>query len=151
MNVANLDKRRMMKHSGRYISFLTACVCLVFLGGARAQAACSNSSAKGTYAFTCNGTSDGVSVAIVGQLILDGKGKASGSFTAMVGGNLAYGPFGRVKGTYTVNKDCTGSTEFTSPSPTSHYDISLFNGGFFSLETDSGAEVTCPKLVAKSD
>jgi len=134
-----------MKHFRTIVLFLMACMCLVFLGGARAQASCSNASVKGTYGFTCSGTSGGDSVALVGQLILDGKGKASGTFTAMVGGVLAYGPFGPIKGTYTVNKDCTGSTTFTTPSPTSHYDISLFNGGFFSLETDPGAEVTCQK------
>lgn len=119
---------------------------LVYLGGvARAQASCSNASAKGTYAFTCSGTNGGVSVAQVGQLILDGKGNVSGSVTAMVGGTIVYGPFGPVAGTYTVNPDCTASTEFTTPTPTSHFDFSLFKMGFSAFQIDSGAEVTCEK------
>ena len=144
MNVAKLHRRRMMKHSGRYISFLAACTCLVFLGGASAQASCSNSSLKGTYAFSCSGTSGGASVAEVGQVIFDGKGNMSGHLTAMVDGSLVYGPFGPANGIYTVNEDCTGSADITDPFAV-HYAISLFKGGFFSMQTDPGAEVTCEK------
>lgn len=138
-----------MKGTGRFILSVAAYVSLVYLGGVpRAQASCSDASAKGTYAFTCSGTNGGVSVAEVGQLVLDGRGNASGSVTAMVGGSLVYGPFGPIVGSYSVNPDCTASTEFTTPSPASHFDFSLFNDGFFSLQTDSGAEVTCEKKGA---
>jgi hypothetical protein len=145
--VAPLTKKKpIMKRAGRFIFSVAACMSLVYLGGVgRAQASCSNATAKGTYAFTCSGTNGGMSVAEVGQLILDGKGNVSGSVTAMVGGSLVYGPFGPIVGTYSVDPDCTASTEFTTPSPTSHFDFSLFKKGFFSLQTDSGAEVTCEK------
>jgi hypothetical protein len=140
-----------MKHCGRYISFLTASMCLVFLGGARAQASCSNASLNVTLAFLCGGTIDGDSVEFVGQVIFDGKGNFSGSLTTMEGGSLVYGPFGPLEGTYTVNKNCTGSTHVTTPSPPSNYDISLYKDGYYAVEIDPGAEVTCQKLVAKSD
>jgi hypothetical protein len=135
-----------MKQLGRSILSIVAVVGILLVGAdARAERTCSNESAKATYAFTCSGTNGGASVGVVGQLIFDGKGNASGSVTIMAGGSLVYGPFGALAGTYTVNSDCTGSTAFTTPSPTSHYDFSLFNHGFFSLETDSGAAVTCIK------
>jgi hypothetical protein len=149
---ANLHRRRMMKHCGRYISFLTACMCLVFLGAARAQASCSNASLNVTLAFVCTGTiDDGVPVVLLGQVIFNGKGKFTGSVTIMEDGRMVYGPFDPLAGTYTVNKDCTGTDELTTPSPPTHFEFSLYNGGYYAAETDSGTEVTCQKLTARSD
>jgi hypothetical protein len=114
--------------------------------GSRAEAACSAASVKGSYAFSCTGTvglpSSPVPQAIVGILTLDGEGGLSVKATLMQDGGPAV-PI-TPTGTYTVNADCTGSTVIGG---SFHYDIAIFDhrGGFFSIETDPGTQVTCVK------
>jgi hypothetical protein len=117
-------------------------LCLVT--GSRAQAACSNASLKGTYAASCTGTvglpDSPVLQAIVGIVTFDGEGGLSVKATLMQNGGPAV-PL-NATGTYTVNADCTASDVLAGAF---HYDIAVFDQGFFSIETDPGTQVTCVK------
>jgi len=64
---------------------------------------CSNASLKGKYGFN---SFDENGDASVGQISLNGAGKASGSLTRSQGGSIASFSF---TGTYSVNADCTGT------------------------------------------
>src|SRR5262249_22575584 len=134
-------RRRIMKHTLATVISVVSFATLLGLGmSSRAQADCMNASLKGTYAFSCTGTASGVPVAAVGIVTFDGKGQAAGTYT--VSANGAVTPDVSVTGTYTVNADCTASTAFSDGS---HYDLALFKGGFYSIETDAGTVVTCRK------
>jgi hypothetical protein len=128
------------------VSVIAFASLLCLVTGSRAQATCSNASLKGTYAASCTGTvglpGSPVLQAIVGVVTFDGEGGLSVKATLMQDGGPAV-PL-NVTGTYTVNADCTGSDVLAG---SFHYDIALFDhkGGFFSIETDPGTQVTCVK------
>jgi len=81
-------------------------------------------------------------VAYVSQVMLDGKGKISGSGTFVVNGTVYSGA---ISGTYTENADCTGTAQITPPSPLpmANFNFVVANGGkeIFLLETDPGTVV----------
>lgn len=80
--------------------------------------------------------------AIVGGLILDGKGHISGSETFSVFGVISQAP---VTGTYTQNADCTGTMQITpAGSATTNFNTVLVNGGkeMLLIETDSNTLIT---------
>ncbi len=73
---------------------------------------CSNSSLKGTYtyAFEAKVPGGGAVAAVVGTIKFDGKGNFTGANTQNFGsGQVGPVPF---EGTYTVNADCTYTSEF---------------------------------------
>lgn len=126
---------------------------LVVLGTAwnvQAQPSCSNASLIGSFGFTSTGTVSNPSASLfaqVGRQIFDGKGNTEATATTSVNG--ATFPV-TVRGTYTVNADCTGSlTIHVSPvGITVHADFVIVSDGaeFRGIVTDSGSAVT---VVAK--
>lgn len=96
-----------------------------------------NAALSGTYVSHGTGTIIGVGlISAVGTLTYDGKGNSVNTFTASVNGTIFRGV--TVTGTYTVNRDCTGS--LTQANPPQHYDFVVSQGGARVdwIGTDSG-------------
>lgn len=89
-------------------------ICL-FASAASSQTpkACSNADLKGTYGFSFRGTNLGMKVSMVmmGRFEADGQGNFKGIESESVNGRVARGA--GFNGTYTINPDCTGSSEIT--------------------------------------
>jgi hypothetical protein len=99
-----------------------------------------NATKHGTYMSRGEGTVVGVGpVAAVGWIAYDGKGNFVNTFTVSVNGVISRGV--TVTGTYTVNRDCTGSED---ASDGSHYDFVVTPDGstFHWIETDATSVVT---------
>jgi len=83
-----------------------------------AQSGCSEATLTGNYSVSWQGfdipkgAAHEVPWAGVGVLGFDGAGNVSVSFTQALDGKITTGATGT--GTYTVNRDCTGSASFTS-------------------------------------
>jgi hypothetical protein len=79
----------------------------------RASQTCSESTLRGRYHFASAGSliMNGASVplAVAGIDILDGNGNLSSTSTLVVNGVIAFQNLVVPNGTYTVNKDCTGT------------------------------------------
>ena len=111
---------------------------------------CSNASLVGSFGFTGTGTVFNPSVSLfaqVGRQTFDGKGNTDATANTSING--ASFPV-TIKGTYTVNPDCTGSlTLHVSPVDiTVHADLVMVSDGaeFRAIVTDPGSVVT---FVAK--
>ena len=94
-----------------------------------ASAACSNTTLKGTYGYyhgRPGGQGSGIK-SVVGQIIADGKGSLTVSWTLNVNGAVSTGTS---TGTYSISNNCTGTLTF------SNEDLSPAN---FSLVFDDGA------------
>ena len=80
---------------------------------AGASPACSVSTLRGRYQFASAGfvTVNGgyMPLAVAGIDILDGKGNLSTTSTLIVNGAIAFQNLVVPNGTYTINKDCTGT------------------------------------------
>jgi hypothetical protein len=116
-----------MKRVITSVVFVISCVSLPVLGlVSRVQAGeCSNSSLKGTYGLSCEGTIvGGGPLAVVSVLTADREGDISGVETLSVNGTIIPGlPF---TGTYTMSADCTGSIVTTTPDhAVTHHDFVL--------------------------
>jgi hypothetical protein len=75
-----------------------------------------NATLRGTYMSRAEGTAVGIGpIAAVGWLTYDGKGHVVNGFTFSGNGVISRGT---ISGPYTVNSDCTGSTELSG----NHYD-----------------------------
>ena len=87
-----------------------AAVCISSLIPLQAQAKqCSAASISGNYAYTYSGTvftPDPLPAAAVGHARLDSGGGVNGTQTHTLGGQAEVED---ISGTYTINKDCTGS------------------------------------------
>jgi hypothetical protein len=82
-----------------------------------------------------------VNVAIIGELVLNGKGKVTG--TVSVNGNYS-NSVKTVTGTYTEESNCTGTLDITPKgSPELHFNTVFVNGGteLLLVETDSGTVI----------
>jgi len=108
-----------MKQALTSVGFVISFVSLLVLGFvSRVQAGqCSNTSIKGTYGFSCEGTVVGVGpIAVVALFTADGNGNGSAVETTSLNGVVTTEvPF---TVTYTVNADCTGSFVSTAPDDT---------------------------------
>lgn len=110
---------------------------------------CSVASLNGSYGYTNTGAivagPDAGPFAGVGRQTFDGKGNTQASATVSVNGNVLRVT---IKGTYTVNTDCTGSMLLTvSAGPetfTNHVDFVIVGGGsaFRAINADAGAVIT---------
>jgi hypothetical protein len=106
-----------------------------------ASAACSNATLAGNYGFTVSGVdATGSLAASVGQLTADGKGNFTGIFTnstaGVISANIA------LAGTYSVEKNCTGTTTITPSggTATSFSLVVVSTGAQFELaETKAGS------------
>lgn len=96
---------------------------------------------NGTYVVRSSGSVMGNPIALVGLATFDGQGnfqvKATGSFN----GNITQVS---ADGTYTVNRDCTGSLVFGTGPGTSHYNLVISPNGKqgTSIQTDNGTVTT---------
>ena len=110
---------------------------------------CSNTSIKGSYAISCEGTFVGVGpLAALGVFIADGNGNASEVETLSVNGDIHQGETFTV--TYTVNADCTGT--HTATGTGSFFSGAVFHGDividdnkkeFRLIGTDPGVVAVC--------
>lgn len=72
---------------------------------------CSNANLTGGYGFNVSGiAANGVQYSLVGRFVADGKGGVTGTSTQSVNGAISRPTF---TATYTVNADCTGTTNIT--------------------------------------
>jgi hypothetical protein len=104
---------------------------------------CSNATMHGTYAFSGSGFSFGAPLAVTGEVIYDGEGKARlVTETASANGSIIKGITGT--GVFTVNPDCTGSKSFTTTLGPVNFDFVISTDGstITFIETDSGAVLT---------
>lgn len=99
-----------MKRNFVYAGLVLATICLASLLPLQAQAAqCSQGTVAGNWAYTYTGTvfvPSPLPVAAVGHANLDSRGNVTGSQTHTLAGQTEVED---ISGTYTVNKDCTGS------------------------------------------
>jgi len=82
-----------------------------------------------------------VNVAIIGELVLNGKGKVTG--TVSINGNYS-NSVETVTGTYTEESDCTGKLQITPKGSSAlHFNTVFVNGGteLLLVETDSGTVI----------
>jgi hypothetical protein len=149
-----LERRASMQRTVRIATFGIALAILFLLGtvpSAQAQDhSCSNATLDGSFGFSGTGTVFNPSASLfaqVGRQTFDGNGNTDATATTSING--ASFPV-TIKGTYTVNADCTGSlTLQVSPvGLTVHADFVIASDGaeFRAIVTDPGSVVT---VVAK--
>jgi hypothetical protein len=113
--------------------------------GLWAQSPCPQESAtlNGAYVTYATGSVGGVPLAVVGVTTYDGRGNFDFSATVSFNGTVSKGSG---SGTYTVNRDCTGSQIF-GPG-IAHYDFVVTAGGqqITYIQTDSGTVVTVTSI-----
>jgi hypothetical protein len=112
-------------------------------GVAQGTVTCGLTGKKQTFAIGLGGTlfANSATEAIVGGLILDGKGNIVGSETLSVLGVISEAP---VTGTYTQNSDCTGTLQITPKgSTTTNFNTVAVDGGkqLLLIETDNNTLV----------
>ncbi len=104
-----------------------------------AAAMCSNATLFGVFGYF-HGRPDGIGGmrAVVGQMLADGQGNVSGSWTMSLNGAITAGNF---TGTYSIAKNCSGSlTLINEDFPTADYNIVFddVHKGFQMIQTDNG-------------
>ncbi|HWZ30682.1 MAG TPA: hypothetical protein VNX18_05085 [Bryobacteraceae bacterium] len=127
-------------------SLLTLAALTLALGlqALRAQTQCPamNATMEGTYVMSGSGTIVGVgAIASVGVVTYDGQGNGLGTSTTVVNGATSRGT---VPGTFTVNRDCTGSKTFGSGPSATHFDFVITPDGskITWIVTDPGVIMT---------
>ena len=113
---------------------------------------CKNIDYKGDYAFTATGfVTDHTKktpgplepIAVVGRFTADGKGSITGSQTRSFQGAIFNEDFTE---TYTVNKDCTGTSvkKVTKTKITNNWSFVILHGGrtILSIQADNDRVVT---------
>ena len=105
---------------------------------------CGLSGKVATYAKSVSGHNVGSvkePVAIVGRLILDGKGNASATDTFSENGVVATR---KLKGTYTANSDCTGTAQIKANGTTYNFAALAVSAGkkLLLLETDANTVIS---------
>jgi hypothetical protein len=101
-----------------------------------------NSILVGTYAMTGSGTRGGTPFAALARIVYDGLGGLQLTVSGSVNGAILQGSTG--SGTYTVNRDCTGTQVFGSGPGAAHFDLLVSPDGkqILLLQTDAGTTVT---------
>lgn len=111
---------------------------------AQGAATCTDLGVKHTYAFGATGTVVGSGqVAYVGQLVLNGAGKLTGTVSLSQDGSIATGV--ALTGTYQINSNCTGSAVITPKGlPAMSANLLVVNGGteLMVIETDATTVIT---------
>ncbi len=107
---------------------------------------CGENTLRGGYGTHLSGTffvspTMPVPLASVGRLVFDGAGNFSGSDTNSFGGTVSTYP---VSGTYTVERDCTGTLNVNLPGFTITNNIVIVDEGkeIFVIQTNPGTVVT---------
>ena len=103
-----------MKRNLTHVGLVVTAICIASMLPLQAQAVqCSQATVAGNWAYTYNGTifvPSPLPVAAVGHAHLDSGGNVTGSQTHTLAGQTEVED---TSGTYTVNKDCTGSMAIT--------------------------------------
>ncbi len=111
---------------------------------AQGTATCTDLGVKHTYAFEATGTVVGSGqAAYVGQLVLNGAGKLTGTANISQDGSIASGV--ALTGTYQINSNCTGSAVVTPKGlPAMKANLVVVNGGkeLMVIETDATTVIT---------
>ncbi|MBZ5571410.1 MAG: hypothetical protein LAO09_05980 [Acidobacteriia bacterium] len=105
---------------------------------ARLAPSCSNATLQGAYGFLITGTNTGNPIAIVGQILADGKGGLTGTETVSDnGGTFETTP---VTGTYSIGSKCAGTAAITPKGGTAaNYNLTVLPGKKVQLvSADSG-------------
>jgi hypothetical protein len=132
------------------ISLLLLALALAAMSSLTAHAGvCSNSTIRGTYAFTIRGQivlPDGPTLVLHGlaETTFDGKGNLTELDAIAVNGNVAPG-WASETGTYSVNPDCTGSWTVTHGSePDVHFQMIVARSGntIHNMSIDPGIATT---------
>jgi hypothetical protein len=132
------------------IVFTTAFVLAMAPSAAADDKGCSNTTVKGTFAYTITGSTSNTPPPLtgpfggVGRQTYDGNGHVSGTQTVNLNGNILRQTY---TGTYTVNPDCTGSITLVvdiPPGLVTHSDFVIDDNGneIRSVETDPGGVLT---------
>ena len=107
----------------------------------RAESQCvrENATLSGSYITKAVGFAGGNPVAVVGISTYDGKGNFQFSATISQNGTIVRGGG---PGTYTVNRDCTGTQDFGPGF--AHYDFVVSENGdkVIYIQTDTGTTIT---------
>ena len=124
------------------LSVLAVSSLLGLAADSRAEAACTNSSLKGTFGYTCQGTFGDLVAAEIGIGTYDGAGHASGKGTLSVSGSAPTAI--TWTGNYTINADCSGAITFGDGS---HAALVLddHRRELRAIASDPGAVYTCLK------
>jgi hypothetical protein len=113
---------------------------------ALARDGCTSESVAGEYALQASGLTEALThtTSDLGRFVVDGSGRLSGQVTVSVNGRIVQDQ--ALRGTYSVQPDCTGSETFTiGADPTQrHADFVIADQGreIVFLETDSGTVFT---------
>jgi len=97
---------------------------------------------NGSYVLRSTGFAVGSPFAAVGVSTYDGQGNFTLTGTGSFNGTIMRGLSG--SGTYTVNRDCTGSQVFGAGPGASHFDFVISPSGkeITYIQTDNGAVIT---------
>ena len=103
-----------------------------------AWAACSNATLLGVYGYYHVKPGGGFAKGVVGQIIADGQGNLTSSWTLSVNGTIFTGSS---LGTYSISNNCTGTLTFIAEDQSpADFSIIFDNSahGFQMIQTDSG-------------
>ena len=107
------------------------------------MAACTNASFTGPYGFALKGADGSTVMAVVGQMISDGKGHiTSGTETISAGGAITSNA--SLTGTYALTSNCTGTmTVSASGLPKAHFAVTVVSTGtqVEMVESDTGTGI----------
>jgi hypothetical protein len=121
-----------MRIQGIVVTFV-----FVAMLAASEASACSNATLNGAYGYHHGRVGGpGNPTTVVGQIIADGLGNLSGSYTLSRDGNVSTGTF---TGTYSISKNCTGTLSLSSEDNVpADFNIFLDDGnkGFQMIQTD---------------
>ena len=122
---------------------LAAGVLILHLGNPRRVKAqsCNNGTIQGIWGFSYNGFLGSLPAAGAGHTLADGSGNSTGGDTLSVNGLIFRRTY---QGTYNVNPDCTGTTNYTdSLGNVFHQDFVVMNGAnsIAVVQTDNGVTI----------
>lgn len=103
-----------------------------------ASATCSNATLKGAFGYYHRKPGGGSAQGVVGQIVADGQGDLSLSWTLSFNGTISTGTS---TGTYAISSNCTGTLTFNNEDlAPANFSVVLDNGarGFQIIQTDSG-------------
>ncbi len=119
--------------------FLAVALAPITVRAQSQQCVLENATLNGSYVTKATGFAGGSPIAVVGITTYDGKGNFQFTATVSANGTISRGTG---PGTYTVNRDCTGSQTFGPGF--AHYDLVVSPDGreVTYIQTDAGTVIT---------
>lgn len=118
---------------------ISLCLLAIVTLAQPASAVCNNATLKGLYGYYHGRTAGALPLTIVvGQIVADGAGGLTGSFTMSLSGSISTGTF---TGSYFIAANCTGGFTFSSEDDSpAGFNIVLDDShkGFQIIQTDNG-------------